>query len=105
MIENKTGCGIAVICTKLSSNMTFLEQKARGLENKQLFVMKMGREAKRQSYPSLKCVAIWWPQAIGFVAFNSRNAPLAHVRIEVRDDPPKAILVDEHGGEISLDTY
>lgn len=103
IIENKLSRGVAVTCTKLSQDLTFIDQKSQGLENKDMLVMKVSRDMVTREYPFIKCVAIWSPDSVGFAAFNVKNALATNNRIQLRSDKTAVLIKDNE--EVQLEQF
>lgn len=90
-ISNKVGRGISVVCNIISENWTFLDSKSSPLDVNESLVMKVGRD-ENELFPWIKCVAIWFPDSVGFMAFNALNTPASNNNIVITS-PGQAFLV------------
>lgn len=80
IISNKVGRGISLVCNVISSNWTFLDSKSAGLDVDESLIIKIFRD-DNEMYPWVKCIAIWYPNSVGFMAFNARNTPASNNNI------------------------
>lgn len=79
-ISNKVGRGINLICNIISSNWTFLDSNSAALDVDESLIIKIFRD-ENELYPWVKCIGIWYPYSVGFMAFNARNTPASNNNI------------------------
>lgn len=81
-ISNKVGRGINLICNIISANWTFLDYKTAALDVNESLTINVVRDGN-ELYPWIKCIAIWFPDSVGFMAFNARNTPASNNMIVI----------------------
>ena len=90
-ISNKVGRGINLVCNVISSNWTFLDSQSSSLDVEESYIIKVFRD-ENELYPWIKCVALWFPDSVGFMAFNARNTPASNNNIVITSNK-EAFLV------------
>lgn len=98
-ISNKVGRGINLICNIISSNWTFLDSNSAALDVDESLIIKIFRD-ENELYPWVKCVAIWYPHSVGFMAFNALNTPASSNNIIITSKNEAFLVKGRHRSKL-----